>query len=103
MNIWGSLLDLLVSLLGGLIVTKSRRASGHHHLLLSLWGRCRAGGGLSSCSGVTFPLDVLQEQRLVSLKLGVAIDLKGDESLQPPWGRMAIARRPPPHHRRGLG
>ena len=80
-NIWGSLLDLLVSLLGGLIVTKSRRASGHHHLLLSLWGRCCTGGGLSSYSGVTFPPDVLQEERLVSLKLGVAIDLKGNKSL----------------------
>ena len=81
MNSWGSLLDLLVSLLGGLIVMKSRRVSGHHHLLLSLWGCCCAGGGLSSCSGVAFPLDVLQEQRLVSLKLGTAIDLKGNESL----------------------
>ena len=58
-----------------------RRACGQHSLLLSLWGRCCTGGGLSSYSGVTFPPDVLQEERLVSLKLGVAIDLKGNKSL----------------------
>ena len=45
-----------------LVVVESRRVSGRHHSLLSLW-------------------DVLQEERLVSLKIGVVIDLKENESL----------------------
>ena len=78
---WGSLLDFLGSLLGALLVMESRRVSGCHHSLLSLWSHCCASGGLSSCSGVTFPLGDLQEERLVSLKIGVVIDLKGNEPL----------------------
>ena len=73
---WGSLLGLLVSLLGGLIVMESRRVSGRQRSLLSLWSRC-ASGGLSSCYGVAFCPDVLQEERLVSLKVGAVIGLKG--------------------------
>lgn len=68
---WGSLLGLLVSLLGGLVVMESRRVSGRQRSLLSLWSRCCASGGLSSCYGVAFCLDVLQEERLVSLKVGL--------------------------------
>ena len=74
---WGSLLGLLVSLLGGLVVMESRRVSGRQRSLLSLWSHCCASGGLSSCYGVAFCLDVLQEERLVSLKVGAVIDLKG--------------------------
>ena len=74
----GSLLGLHVSLSGGLVVMESRRASGHHHWLLSLWSHSGASSGLSSCYGVTIPPDVLQEERLVSLKVGVVINLKGN-------------------------
>jgi len=54
--------DFLAHLLGALVVVESRRVSGRHRSLLSLW-------------------DVPQEERLVSLKIGVAIDLKENESL----------------------
>ena len=77
MSSWGSILNFLISLLCGLIVMEWRGASGHHLSLLSLWGGCCSIGGLSSCSGVDFLLDVLQEERLVSLKVGVAMNLKG--------------------------
>ena len=81
MSSWSSLLDFLASLLGALLVMELRRVSGCHHSLLPLWGCCCTSGGLSSCSGVTFPLGDLQEERLVSLKIGVVIDLKENESL----------------------
>ena len=77
MSSWVSILNFLVSLLGGLIVMESRRASGHHCSLLFLRRSCCSIDGLSSCSGVAFSLDVLQEERLVSLKVGVVINLKG--------------------------
>ena len=83
---WGSLLDFPARLLDALVVVESRRVSGCHCSLLSFCGHCYTGGGLSSCSEVIFPLDVLQEERLVSLKIGVAIDLKGNESLLPCGG-----------------
>jgi hypothetical protein len=66
--------------LGELVVVELRRVSGCHHSLLSLWSCC-ASGRLRSCSGVAFPLDVMQKERLVSLKIGVSIDLKANESL----------------------
>ena len=78
---WHPLLDFVASLLGKLVVVELRRVSGCHHSLLSLWGCCCAGGRLRSCSGVAFSLDVLQKERLVSLKIGVSIDLKENESL----------------------
>ena len=78
---WHPLLDFVASLLGELIVVELRRVSGCHHLLLSLWSCCCASGRLRSFSGVASPLDVLQKERLVSLKIGVSIDLKGNESL----------------------
>ena len=102
MSSWGSLLEFLARLLDALVVVESRRVSGCHRSLLSLWGHCYTGGGLSSCSEVIFPLDVLQEERLVSLKIGVAIDLKGNESLLPWWGMGALPPRSPLHHCPGL-
>lgn len=69
LSTWGFLLG------GGIVVGDLWGASSSSHRLLSLWGCC-AGPGLISCSQVAFPLNVLDEQRLVSLKVGVAEDLK---------------------------
>ena len=68
-------MDFLACLLGVLVLVESRRVSGCHRSLLCLYGCCCTGSRLSNCSGVAFPPDVLQE-RLVSLKVGVGIDLK---------------------------
>lgn len=62
------------SLLGGILGAEPRGASRGHELLLSLGAR-PAGSPRKPRS-----LDVLDEQRLVSLEVGVAVDLKREES-----------------------
>lgn len=98
---WGSLLDFLAHLLGALVMLGVKESVwlpplgsfSLGSLLNRWWAEQLFWGHL---------LDVLQEERLISLKIGVTTYLKGNESFLPWWGRGALPPRSPPHHCPGL-
>ena len=91
LSFWGFLLGLSVSFCGGFIVTDSWGAPHSFYLLLSLWSCC-AGPWLSGNSQVASSLNVLDEQRLVSLKVGVTVHLKQNNPVSHPGSKYS----PPP-------